>query len=369
MTENKPTTPPARPVFRLCLQALLPEDAKFAQRILCNPARTSCIWQFVQKDYDALLVDLRHADSTRLLRERPMGSLIVLALAEDKKGLPGTMSLRLPFDEAILLDTMRQASEYLVRRSPIFQNRASSRDAQAATGAQAGEQIPATRKVDSLFELAEEVRKSLTRDKEVHVTVGQLKYHLFPQRRVYLSASPATTLKHYQGKVSEPIEISGANGGEPVSATVIPKRLDDFLWNLGFHAGSGRLFSWLNPSQSYKISRWPPMLESSNRTQVFRMVARLGRTPATAREIALSTGTTEAEVHDLLNACSLVGCLQSDATGAGVSPSATGTGIKLVHSAPPSGPMKPTLVVDPSRRPVITRSLLSKIRNKLGITA
>lgn len=360
MSEQRPSTPSALPVFRICLQALLPEDAKFAQRLLSNPARTSCIWQMVQKDYDALLVDLRHPESTRLLRERPMGSLIILALAEDKKALPGTMSLRLPFDEAILLETMRQAVEYLQRRSPMFQNRAAARGDQAASPAATGGSPQQARKVGSLFDLAEELRKSLTRERELHVTVGQLKYHLFPQRRVYLSASPATTLKHYQGNITEVIEISNVSGGEDISATIIPKRLDDFLWNLGFHAGAGRLFSWLNAGQSYKISRWPPMLESSNRTQVFRMVARLGRSPATPKEIALSTGATEGEVHDLLNACSLVGCLQTDGAAAG-------GGIRLVHSAP--APIRPAGAPEPALRPIVTRSLLSKIRTKLGITA
>jgi hypothetical protein len=117
-------------------------------------------------------------------------------------------------------------------------------------------------------------------------------------------------LKAFQDRPDLTIRVSERRS--PIdSSQGIPRRLDDFLWHLGLHAGSGSLLPWLDEREAFRIKRWPPLFSNDSRNQAFRVAALLCRGAKKTDDIAKTTGMPLAALADFLNACSLVDCLEA----------------------------------------------------------
>ena len=190
----------------------------------------------------------------------------------------------------------------------------------------------------SLAELAAFLRGNLHSTRRFVVRLDSSSYVLDLGQRVYASQMAGSDLKAFQNRPG--LTIRMAERRSPIDATQgASRRLDDFLWHLGLHAGSGSLLPWLAGREVFRMKRWPPLFSNDSRSQAFRVAALLCRGAKKPAEIAKATGMPSPALADFLNACSLVDCLEergsarADADGGPAEETASGI-------PAPTGPSK-----------------------------
>ena len=99
---------------------------------------------------------------------------------------------------------------------------------------------------------------------------------------------------------------------EPIG--LVPKKpgwrsrpLADFLWQFAILAGGGRLLPWLSSAAAYRLVEEPRTELATRYESLLRTIRSEGRSPLM---ISQDTDASLPEVYDLLNACSLSGCLK-----------------------------------------------------------
>ena len=164
-------------------------------------------------------------------------------------------------------------------------------------------------KLHSLLELAAFVRTNLDSKRRFLVWFDSKTCLLDFGERTYASQLAGADLEDFRDLPSLTIRVVEARGAAR-AALGAPRRLDDFLWHLGLHSGSGTLAPWLDEKQAYRMKGWPPCFGNDARNQIFRVATMLSREPAKLDDVARTTGMPRTALADLLNACSLAGCLE-----------------------------------------------------------
>ena len=155
-------------------------------------------------------------------------------------------------------------------------------------------------------------------------------------------------LSAYRGQSGLSIEI--ANPGDSKvsdgSLGLSLRRLEEFLWHVGFNGGNGALFPWISTESTYRLSRWPPVVRKDNDSTLVHLATLMAMARRTLRpaELAQVARVDISIVTDFLNACSLVGCLEE-------------------FSKPPAVAPRPARAKNP-----FLSKLLGRIRLKLGLT-
>ena len=104
---------------------------------------------------------------------------------------------------------------------------------------------------------------------------------------------------------------------EPTTVEAAPlfelpaRNLDGLLWVMGLNSFTGQRASWLPPDERYRLTRWPNLTEHAPTLDQMRMTATLANAFLSAQELAVNTGSDEADAQRLINALSLLGILES----------------------------------------------------------
>lgn len=102
------------------------------------------------------------------------------------------------------------------------------------------------------------------------------------------------------------------------------------FWAIGVSTSRGQLLKRLNPSQPYRLSRWPDFGLIGRRSSDIRCTALLTHKSMTPQELVRSAGFSEGRVHGFLNACALCGLLEE------ATPETKAAGNKLDVKAEPA---------------------------------
>ncbi len=302
-------------------------------------------WEIGDSHFQALVADPHRAEAIPVLRDRPLGTVVLLVVARGDRQLPGTISLVRPFDDADVRTALDRVQALIDRRSSVLANAARVGEAMRTASESRRQESAALQSLNSLFDLAVCFRDRLVKELSVVVRVHDRRFHLFPQHRRYWSDTPLQSLDRYRGSsdVDLRVEILGA---------VDPERLrgggylDDFACHLGFRAGNGALFPWIDADAAHRVIRWPSVGSS-------RVAAMLSMGAATVRDVESQTSAPKAQIHDFLNACSLAGWLQVSAAPR------RAANLRVVAPAQAAA----------AKRPPVQRSLLAKIRERMGIAS
>jgi hypothetical protein len=198
-----------------------------------------------------------------------------------------------------------------------------------------------------LRDLAARYRFELARLHTVLVSVGDFDFYLLPQKYQYISAHSPDLLRAVREATTQGNLIRVETHAQ-IKCDADPRRLDEFLWYLGLNAGRGQLLPWLTGDLAFRLTRWPSVVRRNNDAAQVRLATLMARRTLKPSELCHATGITFDEVADILNGCSMAGCLEG--TG-----SATGDGAH--NSQPASGSPKNSTI----------SSLLGRIRLKLGL--
>lgn len=85
--------------------------------------------------------------------------------------------------------------------------------------------------------------------------------------------------------------------------------LDGLLWVMGINSFGGARAYWLPEGERYQLTRWPNLTRHNHTMRQMQMIAVLGNTSATTKELATVVGVEESEAQSLVNALSLMGVL------------------------------------------------------------
>jgi hypothetical protein len=89
--------------------------------------------------------------------------------------------------------------------------------------------------------------------------------------------------------------------------------LDGLLWEMGINSFGGAPAYWLPPDERYRLTRWPNLTQHKHTMQQMQMMAVLGNTYASTKELATLAGVEESEAQRLINALSLMNILSRSA--------------------------------------------------------
>jgi hypothetical protein len=245
--------------------------------------------------YNVLVVDVANPETSRLLRERVVGAVIILACNPEEPEVPGVVMLRRPLTPDAIVSVFTDVQTLVSRRA-------------AALGRDFS--VSARLRGMSLKELAANYRFGATRGKPVSIAIEGQRFCVDPQRNLYWSKSSPEDLSHFRTKPVIDVEIVEASSKE-IDSAVSPHRLDEFLWHLGSNAGAGRLLPWLTEQRAYRITRWPPVVRKDNNSVPVTLGTLMARRTLRPSELSRATGIGHDIVADFLNGCSLTGCLES----------------------------------------------------------
>jgi hypothetical protein len=303
----------ARPV-RIACSGLLAEDARaFADLVNESSGISSGRWKLVDSELDVCVVDPGNRNAIPILRELPVGAVVVFAYATGAGAPPPAyLSVARPFRYTRVVTVLRQAEERLHRLWAAEAQAQQERDA-AGTPPDSGLESTiiiesddaAVVQVDSLAELARHLNAYSASGL---VCVESLQFALDEAAGLYYSTSKASDLSRFRARLNLSIRILPSRCVR-VGANLAPRRLDAFLWELGLSAGNGRLLPEIDQDSSFQISRWPPLTGTQDRSLFFQVSAAIARAPTRPQEISRLTGTPLEKVYDFLNACWLVDCL------------------------------------------------------------
>ena len=289
--------------------------------------------------YNVLLLDTANPDAIRILRERIPDAVVVVVSNEQDHEMPGTVTMRRPLGAEAVCRTFAKVATMVVQRSETAGTSAGNSPVSHQT-----EEPTFT----SLHEFAAAYRSGLAKAESVSVTIEGRKFSLYPASHLYKSSYSAEDLSAYRGRAEVPIEI--ANPGDPMgnegSLGLSLRRLEEFLWHVGFNAGNGVLFPWISADSTYRLSRWPPVVRKDNDSTLVHLATLMAMARRTLRpaDFAQVARVDVSIVQDFLNACSLVGCLEE-------------------FSKPPAVAPRPARAKNP-----FLSKLLGRIRLKLGIS-
>ena len=201
-----------------------------------------------------------------------------------------------------------------------------------------------------LTELAANYRFDLARRHSLTITIEGRQFRVFPQKYLYISASSPRELCLFRGMSSVSIDVATGTAKDvpnlkaATSSGPAPRRLDEFLWHLGYNARSGRLLPWLDDQRAFRLTRWPPVVRHGNDSTLVKLGTLMARRTLRPVDLSLALGYDIEGISDFLNGCSLVGCIES---------------MKASDAPVPLGP---------SAKDPAFASLLGRIRVKLGLT-
>jgi hypothetical protein len=253
--------------------------------------------------YNVLVVDAANPETSRMLRERVVGAVIVLVCNPEEPEVPGVLMLRRPVTPGVVVTVFTDVQTLVSRRASAL-----------------GRNFSATQRLRgmSLKELAANYRFGVTRGKRVSIAIEGRRFCVDPRRNLYWSKSSPEDLSHYRTEPVLDAEIVEASSKD-IDAGVPAHRLDEFLWHLGLNAGAGSLLPWLTDQRAYRITRWPPVVRKDNDSVPVKLGTLMARRTLRPSELSRATGINHDVVADFLNGCSLTGCLEgfnlSDAPG------------------------------------------------------
>lgn len=348
----------AAAALRLSVRGLTATDATLLQQVLSGDTAECRYWAVAHDECHALVVDLRTPDALDVLRERALGTVVILALDPGDAALPGTLSLSRPFRDVEVRATLAHARAVIARRSEAIGPRGRRSFSEDWAPATHGDpQSPSHYRLTTLRELAGNFRDTFLTQREVIVRVEGRAFQLFPQRGTCWSDHRSEVLAQFRGRspVVIEVEIPVLSSEQRQKAN---GRLTDFAWCLGFHAGNGQLLPWLSADSLYRLTRWPPLIGQPNGSRLFQAAAQLSRGAHAPVDVVRLTNVAGAAVNDFLNACSLVGCLESGAAARSTE-----------EFRPPSGAATLSTPTGVSTVPSVQRSLLIRIRQRMGIAS
>jgi hypothetical protein len=265
--------------------------------------------------YDVLLVDSGHPDFRGIVRSRPAGTVAIAVCDQESPDEDDVVMLRRPLHTDSLRDVLCSVRGVNPRQTGEFQK---FRDTHPM----------------ALRDLAARYRFELARLNTASIIIDGQIIHLFPQKYLYVSDHSAAELQTLRGASRANIQVI-ADGSDAAQATAAaasqtPRRLDEFLWHLGLNAGAGQLLPWLYSDRVYRLTRWPSVVRRNNDPSQVKLATLMARRALSASELCHATGTDYESVADILNGCSVSGCLegftQAEAPKA-VAPSAKNHGI------------------------------------------
>lgn len=278
--------------IRVALLGLTPKDSLDLAQTL--PGRVAA--EVVDDvSYNVLVVDGANPDTSRLLRERVVGAVIVLVCNPEEAEVPGVLMLRRPLTAGVVVSVFADVQTLVSRRA-------------AALGRNFS--VSARLRGMSLKELAANYRFGATRGKRVSIAIEGQRFCVDPQRNLYWSKSSPENLSHFRAEPILDAEIVEAKSKD-IDAEAPPHRLDEFLWHLGLNAGAGRLLPWLTDQRAYRITRWPPVVRKDNDSVPVKLGTLMARRTLRPSELSRASGIGHDIVADFLNGCSLTGCLES----------------------------------------------------------
>jgi hypothetical protein len=127
------------------------------------------------------------------------------------------------------------------------------------------------------------------------------------------------------------------------------KKIEPLLWLAGLRATPGRPAPWVKQDVRFRLKYWPNLAELPHTVTQMSIIARLSHSAMTVAEAATASKADPAQVQNVVNALTLVGLVQEDATAR--------------QTQAPS-----LLVKTPSTnaQPPAVSSLLGRWRRKLG---
>jgi hypothetical protein len=245
--------------------------------------------------YDVLLVDSAHPDFRGIVRNRPAGAVAIAVCDEDSPDEADVVMLRRPLHTDSLRDVLCSVRGVNPRQTGEFQK---YRDAQPMV----------------LRDLAARYRFELARLHTATIIIEGQTFHLFPQKYLYVSDHAAAELQSLRGGARANYQVI-ADGSDSMQAAAAaasrtPRRLDEFLWHLGLNAGAGQLLPWLYSDRVYRLTRWPSVVRRNNDPSQVKLATLMARRALSASELCHATGTDYESVADILNGCSVSGCLE-----------------------------------------------------------
>ena len=278
--------------------------------------------------YDVLLVDSGHPEFHGIVRNRPAGSVAIAVCDEQAPEESDVVILRRPLHTDNLRDILCSVRGVNPRETGEYQRH---RDSQP---------MP-------LRDLAARYRFELARLHTSTITIEGQTFHLFPQKYLYVSEHSTDAFERVRGapRASISVVADGKDSEQDAAAasSLPARRLDEFLWYLGINAGDGQLLPWLFSDRVYRLTRWPSVVRRNNDPGHVKIATLLARRALSPSELCHATGTDYEAVADMLNGCSVSGCLE------GFAPSEA-----------------PAAVTPPAKNHSIS-SLLGRIRLKLGL--
>lgn len=127
------------------------------------------------------------------------------------------------------------------------------------------------------------------------------------------------------------------------------KKIEPLLWLAGLRATPGRPAPWVKPDVRFRLKYWPNLAELPHTVTQMSIIARLSHSAMTVAEAAAASKADPAQVQNVVNALTLVGLVQEDATAR--------------QTQAPSTVSKPTPAA--AQSPAVS-SLLGRWRRKLG---
>ncbi len=127
------------------------------------------------------------------------------------------------------------------------------------------------------------------------------------------------------------------------------KKIEPLLWLAGLRATPGRPAPWVKPDVRFRLKYWPNLAELPHTVTQMSIIARLSHSAMTVAEAATASKADPAQVQNVVNALTLVGLVQEDATAR--------------HTQAPSHVAKTPSTN--AQQPAVS-SLLGRWRRKLG---
>ena len=325
----------------------MPED----QRLLLDvagdlTASGRARWLQVDSDSDICIVDPQNPKSIRALMGLSHDAIVVYA-CRDGAEVPKRSGLRVrqPFDPRELRGALAQAESVLSHSASSL----APPQAEANELAESNEDVvlieseASTDSVVDLTSLGALAAHLHERPRSGLVCVGPMQFVLQVEAGVYYSSARASELHGLRTAGDVPIRVMPTQSVR-AGLNLAPRRLEAFLWELGLSAGNGSLLPTIDPDGYFRIRRWPPLTGTRDRSKFFKVSAAISKHPARSAAIARFTRTPLEEVHDYLNACWMVDCLE------------------VLQEEP-----QEAVATKRPEAPQATRSLLSRIRTRLGL--
>lgn len=144
----------------------------------------------------------------------------------------------------------------------------------------------------------------------LHVAIeGQTVLIIDPQYKAYSWNVPLHDFPKTIGVASSEIIKVGDN--DPAALQGMGNVLEPLLWLIGSNAYGGVPAPWLKKNERYKLVRWPNLTDFDLSLDQIYLTSVLGNTPASIDELVLSSGASESEVVNTINALSLMGILST----------------------------------------------------------